>query len=201
MSTKLLNRQQTRWAEYLSRFNFKIIYRPGKAGGKPDALTGRSGDLPQGGDERLIEQQKAVLKPQNLPDNPPHLSANGQSEQQEAAPKPQQVPLDTPQTTDLRLLTEAPTSDVQSSLLHNIEKATRSDPFAQRIISLLHDGKLHSKEISLSECDVHDGRLYYQQRLYIPNDDNLRLRLLQGHHDAPAAGHPGRAKTFDLLRR
>jgi hypothetical protein len=55
MSTKLLNRRQTRWAEYLSRFNFKIIYRPGKAGGKPDALTRRSGDLPQGGDERLIE--------------------------------------------------------------------------------------------------------------------------------------------------
>jgi hypothetical protein len=56
MSTKLLNRRQTRWAEYLSRFNFKIIYRPGKAGGKHDALTRRSGDLPQGGDERLIEQ-------------------------------------------------------------------------------------------------------------------------------------------------
>jgi hypothetical protein len=93
MSTKLLNRRQTRWAEYLSRFNFKIIYRPGKAGGKPDALTRRSGDLPQGGDERLIEQQKAVLKLQNLPDNPPHLSANGLSEQQEAAPKPQQVPV------------------------------------------------------------------------------------------------------------
>jgi hypothetical protein len=200
MSTKLLNRCQTRWAEYLSRFNFKIIYRPGKAGGKLDALTRRSGNLPQGGDEYLIEQQKAVLKLQNLPDNPPHLSANGLSEQQEAAPKPQQVPPDTPQTTDLHLLAEAPTSDVQSSLLHSIEKATRSDPFAQRIILLLHDGKLHSKEISLSEYDVHNGWLYYQQRLYILNDDNLRLRLLQSHHDAPTAGHPGRAKTFDLLR-
>jgi hypothetical protein len=69
ISMKLLNRHQTRWAEYLCHFNFKIVYRPGKAGGKPDALTRRSGDLPQGGDERLIEQQKAVLKPQNLSDN------------------------------------------------------------------------------------------------------------------------------------
>jgi hypothetical protein len=150
MSTKLLNRWQTRWAEYLSCFNFRIVYRPGKAGGKPDALTRRSGDLPQGGDAHLIEQQRAVLKPQNL------------------------LP-DTPRTADLHLLTEAPTPDEQCSLLHSIKKATHSDPFAQRIISVLHDGKLHSKEISLSECDVRDGQLYYQQRLYIPNDDNLRL--------------------------
>ena len=49
MFTKLLNRRQTRWAEFLSRFNFKIVYRPGKRGGKPHALTRRSEDLPAGG--------------------------------------------------------------------------------------------------------------------------------------------------------
>jgi len=52
--------------EFLSRFNFKIKYRRGKAGGKPDALTRRSGDLPKGGDERLKFQNQVVLKPQNL---------------------------------------------------------------------------------------------------------------------------------------
>jgi hypothetical protein len=77
MMTKLLNRRQTRWAIFLSRFHFKIVYHPRKAGGKTDCLTRRSGDLPQGGDECLIEQQKAVLKPQNLPNNLPHLSTNG----------------------------------------------------------------------------------------------------------------------------
>jgi hypothetical protein len=35
MLTKLLNRRQTCWAEYLPHFNFKIVYHPGKAGGKP----------------------------------------------------------------------------------------------------------------------------------------------------------------------
>jgi hypothetical protein len=47
-----------------------------------------SGDLPQGGDECLIKQQKAVLKPQNLPDNLPYLSANGLIEQEEVVLKP-----------------------------------------------------------------------------------------------------------------
>jgi len=48
-TTKLLNHQQARWAQFLSQFNFKIIYRPGKAGTKPDYLTQRSGDLPRKG--------------------------------------------------------------------------------------------------------------------------------------------------------
>jgi hypothetical protein len=53
-TTKLLNRRQARWSDFLSRFNFKIPYRPGKQGAKPDALTRRSEDMPQEGDERLL---------------------------------------------------------------------------------------------------------------------------------------------------
>jgi len=37
----------------LSQYNFKIEYRPGKEGGKPDALTRLEGDLPTAGDKRL----------------------------------------------------------------------------------------------------------------------------------------------------
>jgi len=70
MSTKLLNRRQARWSEFLSRFDFRITYRPGKAGGKPDALTRRSGDLPKEGDERLLTNRHGVLKPRNLIDVP-----------------------------------------------------------------------------------------------------------------------------------
>ena len=48
--TKQLSRRQARWSEFLSRFNYKISYRPGKAGGKPDILIRRLGDLPKEGD-------------------------------------------------------------------------------------------------------------------------------------------------------
>ena len=67
MSTKLVSRRQARWSEILSRFNFKIVYRPGKAGVKPDTLTRRSGDLPKDGDkydECTKFQYHVVLKPQ-----------------------------------------------------------------------------------------------------------------------------------------
>ena len=45
ISIKQLNRCQIRWSEFLFRFDYRIIYRPGKANGKPDAFTRRSNDL------------------------------------------------------------------------------------------------------------------------------------------------------------
>jgi hypothetical protein len=64
--TKLLNRRQARWSQFLSQFNFKIVYRPSTAGGKPDTLTCRSGDLPKVGDDRSLENQTTIIKPQNI---------------------------------------------------------------------------------------------------------------------------------------
>ena len=67
MSTKQLNRRQARWAEFLSEFNFRITYRPGKQGTKPDSLTRRVGDLPENEeDDRRQHQNQILLKPQHL---------------------------------------------------------------------------------------------------------------------------------------
>ena len=45
MTTKQLNWQQAHWTEFLSEFNFKIIYRPGKQEEKLDMLTQKSQDI------------------------------------------------------------------------------------------------------------------------------------------------------------
>ena len=45
---KVLNRWQAQWADYLSLFNFKIIYHPGRENRKADALSYRA-DLGLGG--------------------------------------------------------------------------------------------------------------------------------------------------------
>jgi hypothetical protein len=62
MSKKLLNRSQPRWSNFLSRFDYEIVYKPGKANGKADALTQRPGDLLDGRDERLKAMELIVLK-------------------------------------------------------------------------------------------------------------------------------------------
>jgi hypothetical protein len=58
-TTKQLSHRQVRWAEYLSRFNFKIVYQPGNLNTKPDALTRRSQDESAQDDAR--EGRKRIL--------------------------------------------------------------------------------------------------------------------------------------------
>jgi len=41
MTAKKLNHRQARWSLYLARFDFKLIHRPGRSMGKPDALSRR----------------------------------------------------------------------------------------------------------------------------------------------------------------
>jgi hypothetical protein len=79
---KLLNRRQARWSQFLSQLNFKIFYRPGTAGGKPDALTRRSRDLPKEGDNCSLENQTTIIKPENIL----HILATTSSNQPDVPP-------------------------------------------------------------------------------------------------------------------
>ena len=62
MTTKELSERQERWQEFLSQFNFRIIYRPGKEGRKPDALTRRPGDIPTA-EEKRLRKRFGILQP------------------------------------------------------------------------------------------------------------------------------------------
>ena len=53
----------------------------------------------------------------------------------------------------------------------------------------------------MSDYKFRDNRLYYQDRLYIPDSNELRLYLISQAHTSPAGGHGGRSRTFELLSR
>jgi len=172
MSIKLLNRCQACWSEFLSKFNFKIVYHPGKAGAKPDALTRRSGDLPnEKGDERLKFQQQVVLKPRNLTLN---------------TTQNQQTP------TAIGLIT---------TIEELFDQAYKEDPLPRDILQQLQEGRTRSKQLSLAECKEENGYLIYRDRVYVPDYLPLKLQLIKDHHDTPAGVHPGRSKTLELLGR
>ena len=63
MTTKKLTPRQTRWAEFLSEFNFKVTYQTGKKNNKADALTRRLNERPINDKDKRQEHRMQVLLP------------------------------------------------------------------------------------------------------------------------------------------
>lgn len=175
-TTKLLTRRQARWSEYLSGFNFTIRYRPGKQGGKPDALTRRSDVYPEEG-----EGAYALANPQNLQ----AIFSEGQLISSARATYALDRTL-----IDYDVVLRATILDSDSlrlEILRNLEL----DDIAKSHLSNL--------ELPWSKSD--SGLLLHNGRVYIPDNNDLKLRILREKHDHPTAGHQGFRKTLELLRR
>ena len=221
MTTKQLSRCQARWSEYFTRFNFRIVYRPGRLHGKPDALTRRLGDLPKEGDKRITQQNQVVLKPQNVellakPEGgQPIQSCNNIY----TAVNSSNLGILANQDHDQAVESESgeavgPRENEESNTENdgddqNDDKLTedlfvrgyQQDPFPEKILDMLRKGTRRSREISLADCSDVEGRLLYRGRIYVPDLHQLRLRLTRQYHDTPVAGHRGQAKTYELLSR
>ena len=135
----------------MAEFPWYAEYRPGKLGGKPDALTRRSGDLPKEGDERLLQKFQTLLKPENYKKKPLETSAitllaNGEPRPDDDEPPPAD---ENPQTHFETLL----------------EKWYRTDPFPDEVLTLLRTGARRCRVLSLAECLEQGGRLFYRGKL------------------------------------
>jgi len=96
-------------------------------------------------------------------------------------------------------------------------RATILTPPTLRAATILDQNQLHSDilatlpfDSSISthlshpeECWSKDdaGFLRFDDRMYVLDNANLRLRVLQYHHDHVLAGHLGQNKTLELIRR
>ena len=77
--------------------------------------------------------------------------------------------------------------------------AYEKDPILNRVLELLAQGANYSKDLTIADCSVVNGRLYYQGLLYVLNYHALYLRLCKLHHDTPIADHFGIGNTYELL--
>jgi hypothetical protein len=192
-TTKLLNRRQARWAEFLSRFNFRITYRPGKQGAKPDALTRRSEDLPGEGDERLLHQSQVVLKKENFESIPP-----GAPDLRSAVDRPKKtvrfLAITRRRTEPVRLLWDEEVSAL-------FRKGYLEDPIPRSVLKALEEDAPRHPLLTLAECENRNGYLYYGNRLYVPDLPELKAKLLESCHASPVAGHPGSSRTYEILDR
>lgn len=47
----------------------------------------------------------------------------------------------------------------------------------------------------MSDCELREGRLFYRNRMYIPDSSQLRLRLIRQAHSSPSGGHGRKSRN------
>jgi len=169
-TSKVLSRQQARWSEFLSQFNLVIHFCPRKLGAKLDTLTRRWDVYPKEGDSGY-----AQVNPQNLR---PVFTQEQLSNSLHAT------------YLEFPVLRAVAIMDVET-LHSDILSALPSDPIAQVHLADPLDPRWSTDKA---------GFLRLDGRIYVPDLDDLRLRVLQYRHDHPLAGHFGQNWTLELIQ-
>ena len=171
MTNKQLTRRQVRWAEFLADYDFVIEYRPGKHSDKPDALSRRDDVYPNGGDAH-------EKNPQNFMTLLKSQNVAGFLARVEP--------------------TGAPTDQKEESqdFISAIYNAQQADRTLRNLHRYIGDSN-HEPKVTRRP----DGILLIDGKVAVPDKDGIKLQILFQKHDHPTAGHPGIAKTLQLIRR
>jgi hypothetical protein len=168
-TTKLLSHHQARWSEFLHQFNMIICFRPRKLGAKPDFLTRHWDVYPKERDKDYTQ-----VNPHNF--HPIFTSEQLASSLQAS-------------TLAFPVLHAAVLMDVEQ-LHKDILSTLPNDPIGSARMSDPPDDRWTVDDSGFLRCD---------NRIYVPEYNDLRLRVLQNTHDHPLSGHFGLNRTLELI--
>ena len=221
MDTKRLSGRQVRWAQELSRYNFRIDYRQGTHN-PADALS-RPAQQTADDDELIVENTQILHRLQeSLLSNDPvairacraltHQSPRGRKV--DYSPLHQETMLKvmvcgTVVVPDLIQLwaavrsviaSDGPYTTITGELLPRLPEFLKDDKDAQAVRKRLADANVNAfSGISGDPWKEVNGALFYDNKPYIPL--TLRTEIMASHHDDPLAGHFGIEKTQELIAR
>ena len=166
----------------------RLRYRPGKENIRADALSRRDQDmLKDDSDEQQATREFVMLVPADTPD--PLVVMPVRLEGSITSPTLPQPP------------------DISALIENRWEQAVQSDPLYQEALTAVREGRrsLSSAKkiaVSLGDCKVNtEGKLYWRDRLWVPEDEPLRTGIIQAAHLSLLTGHPGREETYRIIAR
>ncbi|RAL62894.1 hypothetical protein DID88_004735 [Monilinia fructigena] len=184
MTIQKLTERQMRWSLVLSRYNFSITYIQGKDNVRADALSRRPQDMPDNADERVDYRTKQLLQIRQEPGRTARIikAAPVQVSPVEQVNSDAEVTLE-----ELWTKTEGDDDNLRQAR-EAVRQGQRTFPTPLKL------------KVSISECSLSpEGRLMFRNRLWVPQDERLRTRMIQDVHDSKLCGHPGRENTTQIL--
>ena len=174
-SPRKLTERHLRWSLFLSRFNFKFVYRKGTDNSRADALSRREQDTPSDNDDRITNRVVQLFSEKDRPVKiSPAVIGTAPSHEEEQDQ-----------------WNEAKDQDPQyQEIAACLQEGKRKLPVHIQI------------KISLAECQLdQQGFVQFRGRRWAPNFEPLRTRLIQQAHNPPVFGHPGKEQTYQLVSR
>ena len=80
-----------------------------------------------------------------------------------------------------------------------IDYGYEQDFLPNQVLQLLRNRANYSKDLIIVDCVNINSRLYYWNRLYVPDYHVLQLRLYYLYHDFPHADYLSIGNTYELL--
>jgi len=93
------------------------------------------------------------------------------------------------------VVVEGPKVDI----LEKIKKVRSKDEDIVRVVEEMKKARV--KELRGNEWKIEGELVLKEGKVYVPKDEELRVEIIQLHHDVPAVGHGGRWKTVELVTR
>ena len=89
--------------------------------------------------------------------------------------------------------------DLETAIENAYQEMDPEDPVFV-IRQKISNGKHYSCQYFLSDYFLKNGRLYFNNKLFLPNQELLRHQILQESHDQLMTECPGVAKTYEIFQ-
>ncbi|KAJ1306587.1 hypothetical protein OPQ81_007587 [Rhizoctonia solani] len=108
----------------------------------------------------------------------------------------------TPQILLPESIFQATSAEISASFTEKLHDALQEDPSLDAIMTALSDASSlpHSTAQKFKDYTLQEGLLFYQGRMVVPDEPELKQELLAHFHDSSAAGYQERACILELIR-
>jgi hypothetical protein len=89
---------------------------------------------------------------------------------------------------------------IATNLRDQIQTLSSNDDFIKGIIKCLKEQSTPPLRTALSDWTLDDGIILFKNKVFVPNDRDIRRSIIAETHESPVSGHPGHLKTLYLLK-
>lgn len=189
-----LSRRQARWSQFLQRFDYILIHKPGitnKADGLSRRIDHKEGVENDNIDQIILTNDKFFTPVDYLQEGPFKTNSTGRGNTTEDPVVTKSIRLKTAQVLELQ---------GDTKLKERIINATDFDDEVAASLETIRSSGPRSMKKGLQEWNYEDGLILYRGKIYVPKDNMLRREVVKSCHDPEARGHPGRWKTFQNVQ-